>query len=252
MRIGLVNICFSLAFLLHVTSLYGQDKQTRQDNQIWLGYMTSSRVSEKYSIWNDAHLVPESFAIVRTGLTRHLAGNANVTAGYAYLWLPASAGQSSMKRHEHRPWAQVQTSFPVASTWSISNRVRYDARFKENVQSGEIIDGYTFNHRVRFLMSLRKDLSSKEKSTVPYLVLSDELLLNFGEEVVSTFDQNRLSLSFGVQKGNTQYQLGFMNRFVQNSPTSYTLNHTLVFWVIQKFDLRKIFDTEENTHILSE
>jgi Protein of unknown function (DUF2490) len=215
-------------------------------NQYWLGYMTSTRLSNKYSLWNDLHFVPEGFGIVRTGLTRSISDNVSVTGGYAYLWLPAKPGASKLERHEHRPWAQLQLNVPLQKDWSLIQRIRYDARFRENTSGGEITDGHSFVNRVRLLVSIKKLLGNAE-GVRPYAGVSNEILLNFGKEVTTnTFDQNRLSIFVGLQQRNTQYQLGLMNRFVQTSQSSFILNHTVVVWVIQKFDLTKMLDRKHH------
>lgn len=234
-------------------SLSAQIRSVERNNQYWIGYMTSTMISERYSIWNDFHLVPEGFAVVRTGLTRHMP-KTSVTAGYAYLWLPPGSGNVRLVRHEHRPWAQLQFNLPVAGPYSFIQRVRYDARFRQNVSNGEVLDGYAFNHRVRFLMSLKRTLGRTEgKTVIPYVALSNEVLLNFGREITNnTFDQNRLSLSLGVQTKKTQYQLGFMNRFVQSGPARFTTNNTVVLWVTQKFDIKKIVNKLSHPETVSE
>lgn len=229
-----------MVFLSIPVMLSAQTKTVQSNNQIWIGYMTSSMITDRYSLWNDFHLVPEGFAVARTGLTRHFH-NTTLTGGYAYLWLPPGSGNTSLTRSEHRPWGQLQFNIPVNKSLSLTQRIRYDARFREKVANGEITDGYTFNHRVRFLVSVKKILGTETgKSIRPYVSASNEVLLNFGKEVAyNTFDQNRISLAIGIQTPATQYQLGFMNRFVQNAPERYTLNHTLVLWITQKFDFRK-------------
>jgi hypothetical protein len=244
---------FLLSASMSIHMQGASQRTVERNDQYWIGYMTSTMVADKYSIWNDFHLVPEGFAVVRTGLTRHMQ-NTSVTGGYAFLWLPPGGGNTHLRRHEHRPWAQIQLNLPVAGPYSFVQRVRYDARFRENVESGEVLDGFSFNHRVRFLMSLKRNLSNKtEREFMPYVAVSNEVLLNFGKEITyNTFDQNRISVSLGVQHKKTQYQLGFMNRFVQNGPSRYTLNHTLVFWVTQRFDLKKMLDKRAHPETVSE
>jgi hypothetical protein len=231
-----------LYFLLLLCSLkvWAQTKTTVEKNQVWIGYMTSAMVSQKYSIWNDIHFVPESFGIVRTGLTRHF-DNTTFTAGYAFAWLTPGGDNTSLTRSEQRPWCQLQFNLPVNRKTTLVQRTRYEARFRENVAQGETVDGYTFTNRVRFMVSLKRTLGHTEgKSIIPYVCVAEEVLLNFGENSNNIFDQNRISLSFGLQKKNIQYQVGLMNRFVQATADKYVLNHTLVFWVTQKFDLKKI------------
>jgi hypothetical protein len=236
----LIKTGFFLLILFCSIGTNAQTKTTIENNQIWIGYMTSAMISQKYSIWNDVHFVPESFGIIRTGLTRHF-NNTTFTAGYAYAWLTPGGDKTSLTRNEQRPWCQLQFNLPVNPKFTLVQRIRYEARFRENISQGEIVDGYTFTNRVRFMVSLKRTLGQTEgKSTIPYVAVADEVLLNFGENANNTFDQNRISLSFGLQKKNIQYQVGFMNRFVQATADKYVLNHTLVFWVTQKLDLKKL------------
>lgn len=243
---------FLLAICLSAPLAEAQEK-TVQKNQVWIGYMTSTKISDKYSIWNDVHYVPESFAIVRTGLTRNVLNNGGITVGYAFLKLPVSP-ETKLERNEHRPWAQVQLTAPLAAKWSVTQRIRYDARFRQRINDGELADGYTFNHRLRLLLSIRKNIGNcSARGVQPYLAVSNETLLNFGKEITyNTFDQNRASLSFGIQKKQIQYQLGFMNRFVQTGPARYSSNQTVVIWVIQKFDLTRLLAGHKQVEIISE
>jgi hypothetical protein len=238
-------------FIFLTTMIYGQAKTTVENNQLWLGYITSTKVSDHYSIWNDFHYVPEGFGIVRTGLTRHFS-NHSITGGYAFAWLTPGGDNKTLSRHEHRPWAQLQFNLPVNTKTSFIQRVRYEARFRENIANGEVTDGYVFTNRARFLVSLKRTIGNESKSTIPYVAVSDEVLLNFGDNARDTFDQNRISLSIGIQQKNTQYQLGMMNRYVQAGDGKYVLNHTLTLWVTQKFDLRKMIGKVDHHETVSE
>ena len=87
-------------------------------------------------------------------------------------------------------------------------RLRYDARFRQDVTNGELSDSYSFINRVRFMVTLRKFLTENETSIgKPFLNLSEELLLNFGKNVTyNLFDQNRISFMIGTQHKNMQLQ----------------------------------------------
>jgi len=218
--------------------LKAQLRTVTQNEQLWLGYMTSAKFNDRYSLWNDFHYVPEGFFVARTGLTFH-AKEVNFTAGYAFLLLPESPIDLSLKRKEHRPWAQAVTSFPLPRSFSLVQRIRYDARFRQNLVSNELSDDYIFTNRIRFLTAIKKMIGEKsDRKFQPYVVVADEVLLNFGESVVNTFDQNRIQLSVGLQGKNIQYQFGYMTRFVQTGPTRYVNNHTLLFWVTQKITFK--------------
>jgi hypothetical protein len=59
------------------------------NDEVWWGVMTSVRVAEKWSVWNDAHFVDETFFIYRTGMTYHnKRDNIVTTAGLSWLVLP--------------------------------------------------------------------------------------------------------------------------------------------------------------------
>ncbi len=228
----------TIALMFHGFDSRSQQRTVQQNNQYWLGYMTSATLNGKYALWNDFHLVPEGFALVRTGLTRNFT-NASVTGGYAFLWLPSGAA-NELKRHEHRPWGQVQFTVPTGRRTVFIQRIRYDARFRQNMTAGEPDDGFSLTHRVRALSILKYSFGRNENTLRPYVSLSDEILINFGNEVTyNTFDQNRLSIAVGVQAPRIQYQLGLMNRYVQTGPATFALNHTIVVWVTQKFDFRR-------------
>jgi len=240
MKWASVVLVFVLIQLPFVSSAQPKTVATKQ--QLWLGYMTSTKLNDSYSLWNDFHFVPEGFFVARTGLTFHLK-NTDLTAGYAFLLLPQSPSDLSLKRKEHRPWAQAAFSFPLERSSSLIHRLRYDARFKQDVVNSQLTNNYTLTHRTRFLTAFKKMiLPSDERKWHPYVVLADEVLLNFGESVANTFDQNRIQLSLGLQGKNIQYQLGYMSRFVQTDATRYTHNHTLLFWITHRLNFKDRYD----------
>lgn len=227
-----------LAFWCLPQWLLAQGKDVQHEEQLWFGYMTSSRVSDRFSIWNDAHYIPGGFGVARTGLTAHFPNRIDLTAGYAHLWLPLG---DEMRRREHRPWAQVVIPTPLGGNFAMQHRLRWDLRYRQRVADGSIVDGYTFNHRARVQVVLRRNFPGLAiGEVVPSLVLSDELLMNLGKEANAPFDQNRISLMAAARYRGLMLQAGYMNRYVQASaPGRFTSNHTLVFWLFHNIDLRK-------------
>lgn len=193
--------------------------------------MTSTKINSQYSWWNDVHYVPNGFFIARTGITRHL-DHYQITAGYGFGKLPLSSSDTRLCRTEHRPWAQIQRSFPFKHQWSLITRLRYDARFRQTLVNGEPTNSYDFTNRIRLMATARKFITPT--STVvgkPFVGVSEELLLNFGSSVTfNTFDQNRISLMLGTQFQHVQLQIGYMRRFVKTGPEQFVRNHTLVIW----------------------
>ncbi|MFN3528751.1 MAG: DUF2490 domain-containing protein [Bacteroidia bacterium] len=240
-------ILIAIAFCFDV-GLYAQPaKQITDRQQLWYGFMTHGRISEKWSVWNDAHFVPETFFIIRSGLSYHILPEMTLTAGYAQLWLSAPA-TSGLPRAERRPWGQLVVNHKVSPRLFMANRVRYDGRFRQSIVDGLPADqGFDFNHRLRFLVSMRWPLKGYEiKGGTPFVNLSNEVLVNFGEQVVyNHLDQNRLWFTLGWQFGSITAQTGYMNRYVQQQQGhQFQRNHTLIMWLTWNFDFRKQADPE--------
>jgi hypothetical protein len=236
------NAFLNIFILISCITINGfAQRAVTSQHQIWMGYMTSAQLNPTYSLWNDIHLVPTGFFLLRTGITKDMK-LLNVTIGYAYGRLPVSADNKSLYRIEHRPWAQAQASFSLPKQFVFIPRLRYDARFRQDVSNGELINSYSFINRVRMMATLRKFVTANETAIgKPFVGVSNELLLNFGKNVTfNRFDQNRLSLMAGTQYKNMQLQLGYMNRYVKTGTNQFTQNHTLVIWFTQKFNTKRL------------
>ena len=230
--------------LFYQDKAFAQQKQVNAAHAAWGAAFVSFRVSDKFSLYTDLHHINGAFTVARLGLTHHLPHHINATAGYSFAWLPVPGTDSeALKRHEHRPWLQVFVPHTVSQNISLSTRLRYDMRYKQQVEQGILLSGYEFNHRLRLQETLRLNLPSlKSGETMPYLILSNEVFLNFGENIShNTFDQNRLGLMAGLERGPLRLQAGYMNRFVQSGsvPNSYTNNHNYTLWLFYTLDLRK-------------
>lgn len=236
----IIFLSLILTWLVCAPRANGQAKSVREVQQIWLGYMSSTKLSSSYSWWNDFHYVPQGFFVARTGITRQIK-SVNLTGGYAYLLLPTYPGNTQLQRIEHRPWAEIFYTLPINKSIQFIHRYRYEARFKENVKDSMVAEGYAFNNRIRLFFGLRKNFTLHDNPKItPFILVADELLVNFGRQITyNTFDQNRVLISLGIQEGNTQYQLSYMNRLLNTGVSEFTENQTLCIWVTQKFSLQK-------------
>lgn len=207
--------------------------------QYWLGYITSYRLNEKYSLWNDWHYVPTSFFVSRHGLTRHLSQQVSISGGYAWSLLTTpGSGSDRLDRFEHRPWAQLLMTIPLGTKYTFTHRLRYDARFKQNVTNGETDTGFVFNHRVRYMMSFRRPITGLRLwDQIPFAVVGNEVLVNFGENILGNqIDQVRTYVMLGYQTGNITVQGGYMYRYVPASTAgTFYHYHTTTLWVTHTF-----------------
>ena len=230
------NIIVLYFFLVSLVSLAQTNKSIKANKQIWFGYMTSAPINSHYSLWNDFHFVPKGFCVARTGLTRHW-DNVAVTGGFAYLGLPVSSNNKSLKRNEYRPWAQITWNATTRTHLSFNTRIRYDARFRQKVSEGELTDYYPFTNRLRFAFSVRYTFNPDAKNLPLFTQIGSEFLLNFGKEVTyNTFDQFRINATIGIRMKRITIQSGYMYRLVQIGPYAFTGNHTLLCWVNHQID----------------
>lgn len=215
------------------------------ENQVWVGYLTNARISDRISIWNDAHFVPESFLILRTGATYHFKYNEKIsgttTLGFARLWL-YSRNDLTPTKNEFRPWGQTTASFSL-NKFKITNRFRYDARFKQRVENNILLDDYEFNWRLRYFLMASYHISiNKEKNTSWYAYSFNEILFDTGEIITNGFrlNQNRFTVGIGYQIKDVKIQVGYIN-MIKNPPVSGNkiMANTAMLMVFHNFDLRK-------------
>jgi len=236
-RLFLTFLVFALAF-----KLSGQ-KITNRDERVWLGYITQTRVSDRISLWNDAHWVSHGFGIARTGVSYHFNNKPNIitTLGYAHLWIYPAAGNRTF-RPEHRAWGQT-TAAHKFSDFNFFHRLRYEARFRRTIIEDHLMNEFNFNFRTRYLFQTKYNFTqNKEAKQKYYGLISDEVAYNFGKEVKNEFrlDQNRISLGAGCVINNITLQLAYLNQLSKAATTNtYSMNHHAQFLVFHNFDLRK-------------
>lgn len=234
---------FLLFLLLFITNAaYSQNIATKSE-RVWLGYITQARVSDHFSLWNDAHWVSNGFGIVRTGLSYHLNNKANIvtTLGYAHLWIYPAAGNKTF-RPEHRAWGQTTASHKH-SHFNFFHRLRYEARFRQMIADDHLLNEFNFNYRTRYLFQTKYNFTKRKEAKQKYYgLISDEVAYNLGHEVKNGFrlDQNRVSAGAGCVIKNITFQLAYLNQMSKAATTdTYSMNHHAQFLVFHNFDLRK-------------
>ena len=211
--------------LLVISGSGFSQKMSTSLQQAWFSYNNQTRLSNKWGLWGDFHLrTKEDFfndfstGIARLGIMYYLKDNTKLTAGYAYInHFPAEA-HPDISQPEHRPWQQVQwqNRFPK---FRMMQWVRLEERFRRKIKDNdELGEGYNFNYRVRYNMMLNFAFNKKPfaPKTISY-VLNDEVLLNFGKEILyNSFDQNRLFLGLQYHTNKHDFlQFGFMYFYQQ-------------------------------------
>ncbi len=235
--------CFLILVILLSANTTKSQNITSRDTRVWLGYVTQSRVSNRFSLWNDSHWVSHGFGILRTGASYHFNNKANVvtTLGYAHLWIYPAPGNQTF-RPEHRAWGQTTATHKL-NDFNFFHRLRYEARFKRTIKEDHLLNEFNFNYRLRYLFQTKYNLTQqKDAKQKFYALLSDEVAYNLGKEIKSGFrlDQNRISVGIGCAVKNVSFQLAYLNQ-LQESATANTfaMNHHAQFLVFHNFDFRK-------------
>lgn len=198
-------------------------KIVEHKEQLWFQYFNQTRLNNKWSVWLDVGIRTEdsftkgvSTLLGRTGLIYDLNKSLRLAGGYAFFNQYPPYGIDGIAQPEHRFWEQVQ--WQKNRTRSLfTHAIRFEQRFRHRLSSlTELGEGYRFNYRLRYNFTwqypLRKPKRDKGDLSI---VLTDEIMFNFGKQVVyDHFDQNRLLLGLRYYfNPNNNLLIGYMNIF---------------------------------------
>lgn len=216
--------------------IFGQGiakKEVNQQVHTWVSLNTVTKFSEHWGIAADAHIrengffESNNFYFLRGGISYMPNAAVSLTAGYAHMWLAPTKEGWDTYADENRIYQQAQLVTKVGKV-SVLQRLRNEQRWQEKIVNDEPTGKNRFTNRVRYLASFTIPIFSDKK--MPSLVLSDELLIHFGKEIVyNTFDQNRLFI--GIKQNispKLSYDFGYMNVYQQKYlGNQYDMNHTI-------------------------
>jgi len=231
---GLKTTAVSLLFL--IISLNGTSqtaKTIRYQDQLWVSLNSTIKLSPKWGIIGDFHIRRNNFAadpsfyFVRFGADYWINNQLSAVAGYGHMWVATPVPDQFVYTNENRIYEQLQYSGKLYKT-GLLLRVRNEQRWQQKLKDGIKSTDQRFTNRVRYLTSLNFQIIKSPK--LPRLMLADEIMVQFGKEVVyNVFDQNRLTL--GIQQKLTRtlsFDLGYMLVYQQRlNGYAYDENNTL-------------------------
>ena len=244
------NIYFPFMAVLMLLQKSHAQKQTTHVNQVWFAYFNQTRFSNHWGLWADFHLrTKEDFfsdlsqGIARIGLTYYLNTDAKLTAGYAFVNHFPADNHPDISQPEQRIWQQFQwhTKYPRIR---LMQYARLEERFRRKIKDNdELEDGYNFNYRFRYNFLLSTPIGKKSFAPGTFsFVVNDEIMVNFGKEVVyNYFDQNRFFVGFNYHTNTTNsLQFGYLNVFQQlSSGNTYKSMNGARIAYFHNLDLRK-------------
>ncbi|HLO80455.1 MAG TPA: DUF2490 domain-containing protein [Chitinophagaceae bacterium] len=228
------NCVLFVLMMVNVVAIKSQTKkEVTHHAQTWLSINSTYRFSEHWGILGDFHyrstiaFKDPRFYFIRVGGHYWIQEKMTAAAGYAHTWLsPAQTGWQTWT-NENRLYEQFLFSTSLGKTL-ITQRFRNEQRWIQKIQNDSRTGETKFINRVRYLLSFNFPIF--KKPGLPSLVLADEVLLNFGKEVVyNTVDQNRIFI--GIKQAlnpHLSYDFGYMNVYQQRSSGyQYDMNHTI-------------------------
>lgn len=198
-------------------------KKVEHVTHTWVSINSNFFLNKNWFIMADAHLrendffQSNSFYFGRIGLGYQFDKNLSVAAGYGYLLSsPTTAGWST-KSDESRIYQQVVYNSSYKSKMNVLQRLRNEQRWQDIIVNDKKTGDKKFTNRVRYLLST--SLQVFKNPNLPQLVLADELLVQFGNDVVlNTFDQNRIFIGIKQKITNSlSFDAGYMRVFQQKS-----------------------------------
>lgn len=218
-------------------SLRAQSKTVNKQSQSWFSVNSVIKLSGHWALLADIHtrrnhfLADNNFYFARAGIQYSIDKNLSVALGYGHLWAYPATKDWHTVAHENRIYQQLQYS----SAWkkvAVVQRIRNEQRWQQKIANDQFTGQHRFSNRLRYLLSL--NIPVFKKKNLPAISVSDELLLQFGKEIVyNTFDQNRLFWGIREQLSPAlSFDLGYMRVYQQKrSGYEYDLNHTFRLFV---------------------
>lgn len=222
-----------LLLLLQPISAQTKPKEVNRQSQSWFSFNSTTRLSMHWGIIADAHMrrnqfiADPSFYFLRGAVNYWVSDNITIAAGYGKMWLaPTTAGWKHFAK-EDRLYLQLQSVSKIGKI-GLLQRLRNENRWQQKMVADSFSGNYKITDRVRYLLSVTIPVFKKIK--YPSLVISDELAIQFGKEVVyNAFEQNRLF--FGIRQNISKalsYDLGYM-QVMQQKSTGYQYDKNNTF-----------------------
>lgn len=232
-----------LLFCMAATAQVATSAKTiNQHTQTWYALNNTIRLSERWGVVCDFHTrhdglaSRENFYLLRIGGVFWIQKKYPLVAGVARQWLAPAPGTTAWAT-ENRIFQQW-VSLTEEGRLAIMQRIRLEQRWRDQIVNDQVVGEKQFSLRLRYLATFQINIF--QNKSLPALVVSDEVLVQFGQSVVyNTFDQNRLFLGVHMNLGkNVDVDTGYMNVFQQRAAGNvYDVSHIFRIFLYLHFDL---------------
>jgi hypothetical protein len=211
------------------------------NGNLWLNYMGDHPIKDtNWSVLLEGQIRRAEMGgaaqqlIFRPGIKYKLSDSTSLALGYTFVETDRYGDYPVLHEFpEHRAWQQLAyTQSWLGLDWV--HRFRLEQRWIGEMKStaGDWdVANWRYENRFRYMLRTTVPLTESKNT---YLALSNELFLNFGENVVGNdFDQNRAFIGIG-QKINpvTRLEVGFLEQTLQRRGGKiWEHNHTIGLWL---------------------
>lgn len=233
-------------------SVFSQaEKEVNEQAQFWTSINSTWRFSDHWGVMGDFHirrtdfLQDPNFYFVRAGGVYWFNDKMSLAGGAAALWYAVEDETEGFNYALEKRIYQQLLWRSVNGRARFLQRIRNEQRWHQVLNDDGSVNRVRFSNRVRLLLSA--SIRIFEDAKKPRLVLSDEILFHFGNEIVyNTFDQNRFFVGINHRLNKSwSFDFGYMAVYQQKyNGYQYDLNHTLRLFFYLSPDLRKKKDDE--------
>jgi hypothetical protein len=237
-----------LILLLPLGSIAQTQKQVTHQNQVWLSLNNTVKLSPRWGVIADFHVLRRNnfienpgFYFIRFGASYRVNQQLTTTAGYGHMWVANNVQDGFLYTNENRIYEQLQYALKSNKS-TVSLRFRNEQRWQEKINAGKKMNDTRFTNRMRFLTSVNFQVFKDPR--LPRLMVADEVMVHFGKEVVyNTFDQNRFTIGIQQKISKTlSFDAGYMYVFQQKySGYQYDSNNTIRLFFYWTPDCSKSF-----------
>ena len=223
-----------------------QQKEVKYQWQTWLGLNNTFRVHQKWDAIiglqanRNNFLQDPNYYLASAGANYWLRDNLTFALFYTHKWVATATDSSGyIYANEDRITQQIQYVSKLVKV-SVQQRFRVEERWQQKIENGAKTSEYTYSTRLRYLFGVY--IPVFKNPMLPGLLVSDEVLIQFGKSIVyNPFNQNRFNIGIRQKVSEAwKFDLTYMNIYEQKSSGyQYEVDNTLrMFWYYTP-DLRK-------------
>jgi hypothetical protein len=230
---GFVMCMFFTVSLSPTRAQISQQKEVTHQVQTWVSINSLFRLNSRWGVLADFHVrrndfvEDQNFYFLRFGANYWIKNNMTAAFGYGHTWVAPPREDWNTWANENRVYQQFLVGSTMGRT-GVTQRVRNEQRWVQLTENDRLTGKTRFTNRVRYLASFNFRIFPKPGA--PTLVLADEILVQFGKDVVyNTFDQNRLFIGMNKKiNPRLSFDFGYMNVYQQKiTGYQYDMNHTI-------------------------